>query len=279
MTLYCQCMVPKLRNIVHLSRSLLNAHGDSVSFFFSLLPGFCYDDLQIEVANVQASTLSEGTKRNYRSIWSLCDKFTRLYDLKPFPATPETLSSFITLVGFSVKSHKTVHNYISALHKLHDLSSFDSAAFDDISIKLTLKDLEKLKRHIPLCKLPITPDMLLNSVCIWISGTLPISPYGQLCLSTSSPSFELLTYAPNPEKHFPPSPPCHAMTLLSCPGVQQLQSRGLKQDSPGTQLWSFQSLVFQTLIFALSRPYKHYFKQSMFPQCSCLLIYFKGTTA
>ena len=131
-------------------------------FLFSLLPGFRYDDLQIEVANVQASALSEGTKRNYRSIWSLYDKFTRFYDLKPFPATPETLSSFITLVGFSVKSHKTVHNYISALRKLHDLSSFDSAAFDDISVKLTLKGLEKLKRHIPLRKLPITPDMLLK---------------------------------------------------------------------------------------------------------------------
>ena len=46
--------------------------------------------------------------------------------------------------------------------------------------------------------------------------------------------------------------------------MRQLQSRGLKQDSPGTPLCSFQSLVFQTLIFALSRPYKHYFKQSRY---------------
>ena len=89
-------------------------------------------------------------------------KFTYFYDLNPFPATPETLSSFIKLIGFSVKSHKTVNNYLSALRRLHDLSGFDSAAFDDIKVKLTLKGLEKTKRHIPVRKLPITPDMLLK---------------------------------------------------------------------------------------------------------------------
>lgn len=51
---------------------------------FSLSPGFRYEDLEIEVANVQ---VSEGTKRNYRAIWSLYDMFTRFYDLKPFLAT------------------------------------------------------------------------------------------------------------------------------------------------------------------------------------------------
>ncbi len=38
----------------------------------------------------------------------------------------------------------------------------DSYAFDDIKVKLTLKGLEKTKRHIPVCKLPITPDILLK---------------------------------------------------------------------------------------------------------------------
>ena len=84
------------------------------------------------------------------------------FDLIPFPATPETLSSFITLVGYSVKSHRTVNNYLSALRRLHDLSGFDSTAFDNIKVKLTLKGLEKTKCHIPSRKLPITPDMLLK---------------------------------------------------------------------------------------------------------------------
>ena len=72
---------------------------------------------------------------------------------------------FITLVGFSVKSHKTVYTYISALCKLLNLSLSDSAAFDDIRVKLTLKGLEKLKPHIPLRKFPITPDML-SKLCL-----------------------------------------------------------------------------------------------------------------
>jgi len=129
---------------------------------FLSIPDFRYEDLQGEAAKVQASTLPKGTKCNYCSIWSLCDKFTTFYALEPFPTTLETLSSFFTLVGFSAKSHKTVYNYISAHHKLHDLSSFNAAAFDDIRVKLTLKGQERLKRHIPLHKLPITPDMLLK---------------------------------------------------------------------------------------------------------------------
>ena len=72
--------------------------------FFSL-PGFRYEGLQGKAAKVQASALSEGTKRNYRSIWSLYDKFTRFYILELFLATPETLSSFITLVLTQVTSH------------------------------------------------------------------------------------------------------------------------------------------------------------------------------
>ena len=153
-------MTASLRNIVHPNCTLSNVFGDSVSFLSS--PGFRYEELQGEAAKGQASALSDGTKHNYRSIWSLYDEFTRFHNLKPFPATPEILSSFITLVGFSVKSLKTLYNYISALHKLHDVCSFNSAAFDDIRVKLTLKGLEILKRHIPLRKLPITPDMLLK---------------------------------------------------------------------------------------------------------------------
>ena len=232
---------------------------------FLSLPGFRYEDLQGEAAKVQASALSEGTKRNYRSIWSLYDKFTRFYDLEPFPATPETLSSFITLVGFSVKSHKTVYNYDSALRKLHDLSSFDSAAFDDIRVKLTLKGLEKVKRHIPLRKLPITPDMLLkfrshldfrnsSHLALWAAllvGFFTFFRTANLCPPSKETFCSFSTLSRN------------NITFTSWGA--QLQSRGPKQDNPGTQLWSFQSLVFQTPIFALSRPYKRYFKQSTFP--------------
>ena len=72
----------------------------------------------------------------------------------------QRLSSFIMLAGFSVKSHMTSYNNISALCKIHDLSLFDSSAFNDMKVKLTLKSQEKLKRHFPLHKLPITPAML-----------------------------------------------------------------------------------------------------------------------
>ena len=82
--------------------------------------------------------------------------------LVPFPASTDTLTSFITLVGYLVKSHKTVNNYLSALHWLHHICHLDMSAFKDINIKLTQRGLERTKRHLPNRKSPITPEMLLS---------------------------------------------------------------------------------------------------------------------
>ena len=91
-------MIASLGNIVQPICSRSNVHGDSVSLLF--LPGFRNEDLQGKAAKVQASVHSEGTKGNYGFIWSLYDKFTRVYALKRFTATPETLSSFIMFGRF-----------------------------------------------------------------------------------------------------------------------------------------------------------------------------------
>ena len=141
----------------------------------------------------------------------------------------QRLSSFIMLVGFSVKSHKTVHNYVSALLVLHDLCSFDSAAFDDIRVKLTLKGLEKIET-------PYSLTQVTNHISVrtWISGTLPTSRYGQLCLSASSHSSELLTYAHRLERHFPPSLPCH-FHVLGCGNYSDVdQNQTIRRHSFGS---------------------------------------------
>lgn len=129
------------------------------SFRFS---GFHLSDLQHYVSQIQACALSDATLRNYHSVWNTYTKFCHFYSIEPFPATPSTIAAFITLVSFSVKSHHTINNYLSALRRLHVFCHFDVSAFDDINVKLTQKGLEKSMVHIPHRKAPLTPLILLQ---------------------------------------------------------------------------------------------------------------------
>ena len=132
------------------------------SSFFFRIPGYHLCDLQHHVLRIQDFALSAATKRNYHSVWNTYLNFCDFYKLQPFPASPSTIAAFITLVSFSVKSHHTINNYLSALRRLHVFCHLDASAFDDIHVKLTQKGLEKSMIHIPHRKAPLTPSILFH---------------------------------------------------------------------------------------------------------------------
>ncbi len=124
--------------------------------------GFHLNDLHCQVTRIQAFALSGNTKRNYRSVWNTYSKFCQFYSITPFPATASTVAAFIVLLRFSVKSHHTINNYLSALRRLNVFCHLDTSGFDDIHVKLTQKGLEKSMVHLPHRKAPLTPDILLQ---------------------------------------------------------------------------------------------------------------------
>ena len=89
-------------------------------------------------------------------------KFCQFYPITPFPASASTVAAFIILLSFSVKSHHTINNYLSALRRLHVFCHFDTSGFDDIDVKLTQKGLEKSMVHLYHRKAALTPDILLQ---------------------------------------------------------------------------------------------------------------------
>ena len=127
-----------------------------------MVAGFHLDDLHSCITRIQAFALSDSTKRNYHSVWNTYLKFCQFYSITPFPDSSSTIAAFITLLGFSVKSHRTVNNYLSALRRLHVFCHFETSAFDDIHVKLTQKGLEKSMVHLPHRKAPLTPAILLQ---------------------------------------------------------------------------------------------------------------------
>lgn len=128
----------------------------------------------MEASEVQASVLLEDTKRNYCFIWCLYNtcKFTRCYCLKPLLATPETLSCFIMLAGFSINSHKTVYN-----PALHNLSWFNSSAVDEIKVSLHLKAWKKRNAIFSYTSYLSHQTCFYIFAPTWISEALPTSPY------------------------------------------------------------------------------------------------------
>ena len=129
---------------------------------FFRISGYHLCDLQHHVYHIQDFALSAATKRNYHSVWITYLKFYDFYKPQPFPASSSTIATFITLVSFSVKSHHTINNYLSAPRRLHVFCHLDTSAFDDIPVKLTQKGLEKSMMHIPRRKALLTPSILFN---------------------------------------------------------------------------------------------------------------------
>ena len=148
--------------------------------------GFRLDDLQRQVTRIQAFALSDNTKRNYRSVWNTYSKFCRFYSITPFPASASTVAAFIVLLSFSVKSHHTINNYLSALRRLHVFCHFDTSGFDDIHVKLTQKGLEKSMVHLPHRKAPLTLGILLQVTATSTFAILPILLSGAPFSSVSS---------------------------------------------------------------------------------------------
>ena len=105
----------------------------------------------------------------------------------PFPASASTVAAFIVLLSFSVKSHHTINNYLSALRRPHVFCHFDTSGFDDIHVKLTQKGLEKSMVHLPHRKAPLTLGILLQVTATSTFAILPIllsgAPFSSVFIS------------------------------------------------------------------------------------------------
>ena len=181
-----------------------------------------------------------------------------------FPCNAARRGNF-TLVDYSVKSHKTVNSYLSALRQLHDLCSSTSTAFDDIKVMFTLKGLAKAKRHIPSRKLPITPDLHLKFRSrLDFRNSAHLALWADLLVGFFT-FFRTANLCPTSKNHSPRYPPlCRKEITFTSWGTAVTVSR-TKTHSLVIQPWSFQFHAFPTPLSVLFRPYTFYFRRSTFP--------------
>ena len=106
------------------------------------------------------AAFAEGTLSNLTTQWVKFLSFFLIYDLDPLPVKEEDLCRYADFLGSCLKSHKSVISYLSGVKTLHILLGYSVAAFNSLSLRLTLRGMHRLNPHVPNQAPPISVDIL-----------------------------------------------------------------------------------------------------------------------
>jgi len=92
--------------------------------------------------------------------WDTYLEFCDIYHGSKVQATVESLSLFIQYVSNKVKSPGAVANHVSGVKTMHIINELDTSIFDDYLIKMMVRGVNVVKKHVPRKAATITPDIL-----------------------------------------------------------------------------------------------------------------------
>lgn len=114
------------------------------------------DEMVIEFA---ASAYSTGHRDNLRTYAKKYQEFCTLLRLTPFPISESQLTRYIAYLTFTLKSPKSVQNYISGVKKLHSFARVQLPQFSGF-VDIVIDGVKRVLEHTVTQAPPITPDML-----------------------------------------------------------------------------------------------------------------------
>ena len=117
--------------------------------------------LRSEFRHAKRSAFADGTHKNLKIQWKSYILFCLYFGFQFVPADSETLALYIQFLARSFKSVDAIRNYVSGVKFLHILQDVPCPHFSSVDIKLSLRGLERIKKHLPKRAFPITPDLLL----------------------------------------------------------------------------------------------------------------------
>ena len=80
------------------------------------------------------------------------------------PASVETLCLYVQFLGESMKSVRSIRNYLNGVKIFHIFKECEFHSLHDVQIRLTLRGVGKMLFHTPKQAAPITPEILIE---IW----------------------------------------------------------------------------------------------------------------
>jgi hypothetical protein len=121
--------------------------------------------LRKDVAHSKNSAYAAGTLSNLHSQWKSYIMFCLYFGMQSFPATTDVLCLYAQFLSRSFKSISVIKAYVAGVRTLHLFLNITLPTSHQFFLNLTLKGISKRLKHVPLQKLPITPDILSHMFC------------------------------------------------------------------------------------------------------------------
>ena len=116
--------------------------------------------LKKDLRSTQRQAFASGTLQNLKCQWKKFSSFAALSGLSYLPVTSDELCLYIQFLTRTLSSPKSVRNYVSGLKTLHAMLHLNFPSYDDISVRLTLRGLDRSLAHVPRRAQPITVKVL-----------------------------------------------------------------------------------------------------------------------
>ena len=116
--------------------------------------------LEEEVKRSMLAAWAPGTLKNMQTHFDLFEKFCKIYKFQSMPASYQTLGAFIQFLARDFRATSSIKNYLVGVKWFHVLAGMETSQFDHISLKLILKGIARVKKHLPKQALPFTPEIL-----------------------------------------------------------------------------------------------------------------------
>lgn len=114
------------------------------------------DEMVMEFA---VSAYSVGHRANLRTYAQKYQEFCEILRLTPFPISEIQLTRYIAYLTFSLKSPKSVQNYVSGVKKLHAFARVELPKFSGF-VDILMDGVKRVLEHTVTQAPPITPEML-----------------------------------------------------------------------------------------------------------------------
>ena len=120
-------------------------------FFLDTLLSKLLGDLK----KTRQAAYADGTHKNHKTQWRAYLYFCFSFNLKPLPATLDTVCLYCQFLSRSM-TPLSIRNYLSGVKLLHVFTGFEFPFYDAPELKLTLRGLDRLLKHAPSCAPSVT---------------------------------------------------------------------------------------------------------------------------
>ena len=116
--------------------------------------------LKRDLRRTQRQAFAPGTLQNLKCQWKKFSTFAALSGISNLPITTDELCLYIQFLTRTLSSPISVRNYVSGLKTLHTMLHIPYPSNDEISVRLTLRGMDRSLSHVPKRAHPITVNIL-----------------------------------------------------------------------------------------------------------------------